>query len=571
MTQCQTINAGKLKLAAEKKEDESILIHIRDVDCVAAEVCYHRNCHMSYTNFSNFEVNDQPPVQLYDESFRIMCDQIVQKKIINDKEVMFMSKLYHEFKKIVSQTEGKDASNYRAFRLKQRLKNRFPQLVFHTPGHRNKSEFVFCEDLSVGSVIEESTITTNEIDDSDSELEDESCTPLKYQNLKDDSRTLFHAALILRKCITECPKFFTHWPPKIAEFSLENARSKIPAKLSNFLAWALNFSDEVIQNDVQIAIPEKDQLKVLSIAQDIIYVASRGNRQTPKALGLGMAVRQMTRSYQLTKILNGFGNAASHSAVLSLDTALAYKQLNSDVVIPNSIVKNTLTTIVWDNIDFREETATGFGTTHMTNGIIIQQQRNSSERPSSSDSAVPIKKSIRSMKQVPQQIEPYYLGKKESPNFYSVASSIDIELSQHQCPLSQSQIIDFSYIACKEIGSKENSLLPGWTGFNCIISEKPARVSRIAYLPVIDAPVTEMSTIKGILTRSSDNDEVRYSVLVFDEAVYSKVQQARWKSEDYMKQFVVRLGDFHACLSYVTAISCRFREAGLQVRFFSFS
>ena len=393
MTQCQTINAGKLKLAAEKKEDESILIHIRDVDCVAAEVCYHRNCYMSYTNFLNFEVNDQPSVQLYDESFRIMCDQIVQKKIINDKEVMFMSKLYHEFKKIVSQTEGKDASNYRAFRLKQRLKNQFPQLVFHTPSHRNKSEFVFCEDLSVGSVIEESTITTNEIDDSDSELEDESCTPLKYQNLKDDSRTLFHAALILRKCITECPKFFTHWPPKIAEFSLENARSKIPAKLSNFLAWALNFSDEVIQNDVQIAIPEKDQLKVLSIAQDIIYVASRGNRQTPKALGLGMAVRQMTRSYQLTKILNGFGNAASHSAVLSLDTALAYKQLNSDVVIPNGIVKNTLTTMVWDNIDFREETATGFGTTHMTNGIIIQQQRNSSERPPSSDSAVPIKKS----------------------------------------------------------------------------------------------------------------------------------------------------------------------------------
>ena len=151
---------------------------------------------MSYTNSLNFKVNDQPPVQLYDESFRIMCDQIFQKKAINDKEVMLMSKLYHKFKKIVSQTEGKDAFNYPAFRLKQRLKNRFSQLVFHTPGYRNKSEFVFCEDLSVGSVIEESTITTNEVDDSDCELEDESCTPLKYQNSKDDSRTLFHAALI---------------------------------------------------------------------------------------------------------------------------------------------------------------------------------------------------------------------------------------------------------------------------------------------------------------------------------------------------------------------------------------
>ena len=70
---------------------------------------------MSYTYFLNFKVDDQPPVELYDESFRIMCDQIAQKKIINDKEVMFMSKLYHEFKKNVSHTEGKDASNYRAF------------------------------------------------------------------------------------------------------------------------------------------------------------------------------------------------------------------------------------------------------------------------------------------------------------------------------------------------------------------------------------------------------------------------------------------------------------------------
>ena len=211
---------------------------------------------------------------------------------------------------------------------------------------------MFFEDLSVGSIIEESTITTNEIDDSDCQLEDESCTPLKYQNSKDDSRTLFHAALLLRKCIIEWPKFFTQWPPKTAEFSLENARSNIPAKLPNFLAWAPNFSDDVIQDDVQIDTPEKDRLKVLSIAQDIIYVASRGNRQKPKALGLGMAVRQMTCSYQLTKILNGFGNAASHSSVLSLDTALAYQQLNSDVGIPNGIVKNTLTTMVWGNIDF---------------------------------------------------------------------------------------------------------------------------------------------------------------------------------------------------------------------------
>ncbi len=96
--------------------------------------------------------------------------------------------------------------------------------------------------------------------------------------------------------------------------------------------------------------------------------------------------------------LNGIENAASHSAILSLDTALAYQQLNTDVIMPNGIVKNTFTTMVRHNIDFREETQTGSGTTHMINAIIIQQQRDLSELHSSSESIVPIKKSIRSMK-----------------------------------------------------------------------------------------------------------------------------------------------------------------------------
>lgn len=42
LTQCETIDAGKLREAAEKKRDKNILIHIRDKDCVAIEVCYHK-------------------------------------------------------------------------------------------------------------------------------------------------------------------------------------------------------------------------------------------------------------------------------------------------------------------------------------------------------------------------------------------------------------------------------------------------------------------------------------------------------------------------------------------------
>jgi len=42
---------GQLLKAAEMKEDTSILVHIRDKDCVSLEVRYHKSCYRQYTRF----------------------------------------------------------------------------------------------------------------------------------------------------------------------------------------------------------------------------------------------------------------------------------------------------------------------------------------------------------------------------------------------------------------------------------------------------------------------------------------------------------------------------------------
>ncbi len=70
---------------------------------------------------------------------------------------------------------------------------------------------------------------------------------------------------------------------------------------------------------------------------------------------------------------------------------------------------------------------------------------------------------------------------------------------------------------------------------------------------MIDASPTKMSTVKEIMRRSENIANklgLRYVSLVFDEAIYSKVQQIRWKEESYMNRFVVRLGDFHMAMSF---------------------
>ena len=52
LTQSQTIDAGKLRMAAEQKKDESILLHTRGKDCVAIEACYHKKCYTKATQIS---------------------------------------------------------------------------------------------------------------------------------------------------------------------------------------------------------------------------------------------------------------------------------------------------------------------------------------------------------------------------------------------------------------------------------------------------------------------------------------------------------------------------------------
>ena len=74
----------------------------------------------------------------------------------------------------------------------------------------------------------------------------------------------------------------------------------------------------------------------------------------------------------------------------------------------------------------------------------------------------------------------------------------------------------------------DESPLPSWTGFNTMLDHKEIQdVSRVGYLPVINALPMEYSTINTILQRSKDIAyilELKYAVLVFDEAVYGKIQ-----------------------------------------------
>lgn len=82
---CETGNT--LKMAAELKEDEDLLIHIRDQDLVSIEVKYHRSCYRSYTRCISVRTKTESKIP-YAKSFSHFCTSIIEQRIINGNEII---------------------------------------------------------------------------------------------------------------------------------------------------------------------------------------------------------------------------------------------------------------------------------------------------------------------------------------------------------------------------------------------------------------------------------------------------------------------------------------------------
>ena len=569
-----TVDAGLLRTAAERKNDERILVQIRDKDCVALEVRYHKVCYSNYTIFLAREAKTTTTcVPMYERSYNVFCKEVVETEIIKGKAIMYMMHLLEKFVVIAKETENVDASKYRSSKLKQRLINSYPQLVFYLPKSRNVSEIVYAENLDTTDLVEEHMFnkaenTDEEFDEGDyigeGEVHDNnSYTETPANSQLNELQVLYNAALILKKKVHEIPKLDLPWPPLASDLTMTNVKKMVPCELFNTLAWICGFSSEPTLNNY-VEIDHKESAKLMSITQDLVNLASNQRNPTPKSIALAMALRQLTGSASVISLLSGLGHCMSYSFVLSHETALAQLNISKDSTVPPGFIGNVPTTLAWDNDDFSEETRSGKGTTHITGGIIIQRDAAVSYELERRES-ISRRKSVLAPS---KDFEPYFLGKRKTVNLNDAMQNYEIGEEHHVEPQNDAKKKDLAFTLCRHLG--KGITLPNWTGFNTKLIYKrdiPTQ-SKIGYLPIIDASPTELSTVKEILNQSekiADKLNLKYMCLVFDEAIYSKVQQIRWKEEGYLSRFIVRLGDFHMAMSYCGAISKLFKDAGLKV------
>ena len=459
MVTSETVDGGKLREAATRKDDQRILRHILGIDCVALEVKYHKRCYEHYTSFLRHAKPKEEIKYKFNKSFESFSSW-VKKEVIENQNIFYMSKLREKFIKTVMETSNEDASHYKTIRLKWRLQERFPQLVFHKRKRRYYSEIVYSEDVNQGSVVERALTEEDDHEDTEHEDERDDANIGTAQKVKNQQRMalrdLYLVALELRENIRKnSASWFNHWPPLASDITGESVRKVVSPLLFNFIAWILGYSDEP-EETKYVDVDEKLSIKVFSICQDLIYNNSKGKTQTPKSLALAMSVRQISGCSGLISILNGLGHCVSLSSTMAYDTALAQLTMNTSDNIPREFVAKEAINLVYDNIDFQEDIKEQ---THVTNGIITQKI--TGENPSTSNRIVKIKKSQRSL-QIPQSDTlPFTFEMKKTLAFHDLdrTTTSSWEMAQK---------LDLAYVLLKMFPLNE-TVLPGWTGFNTIL------------------------------------------------------------------------------------------------------
>ena len=147
-SQCQTLIACQLFEAAQWK-DERLLLQIEDKDLVGLEVCYHCLCYNEYVpNSWQGQIHRMKHLKIK------FCEEVIQKRMIQNNEILFTKSLHRKFINCVQEVEGVDCSKYRSHNLKTRLKSTFPTLVIHRSFTKNTIDFVYSQSLTAKELVQ---------------------------------------------------------------------------------------------------------------------------------------------------------------------------------------------------------------------------------------------------------------------------------------------------------------------------------------------------------------------------------------------------------------------------------
>ena len=278
------------------------------------------------------------------------------------------------------------------------------------------------------------------------------------------------------------------WPPEVES---EAQHAIVPESTMDFLRYLLTG-----YNDPGHA-SQRVQRLLRSFAHDMVYAVTGGQTKPPKHIVLAFTVKSLTGNVELINVLNRLGHSISYSQMEEIDTALCLQKLSladRDVALPANIHPGIFTTLAWDNIDRLEETTSGGGTSHRVNGIAVQAQP-TNPVPARTMPAV-VKAKQRSIDALPPMLPAYNAGQRVGP---SQTNSADVDTEAQTRLARQKNLV---WVMARS-SQQEDQSISSWTGFNIKTRDDVTVIQdNVGYLPTINAPATQMSTVNEVLNQS---------------------------------------------------------------------
>ena len=243
-----------------------------------------------------------------------------------------------------------------------------------------------------------------------------------------EAHLLFHAGLSLRFLVrSRTGLSHTHLNP--AHISTEVAEAIVPDDLYKFFYTVLSPRSPDFQT---VRIHAEDPVlhrHVLSLFQDLLYMASKGQCKTTKHAGIGIAAHQLTQSKDIVTMLNKHGHCISYDEIQRIDASWVEKQSQANAWVPVNMTSGVVTRGAGDN--FNRATETLDGSHHdVVNMVLYQTASNVKETCKGpfqlSDLGTRRPRNISKEKLIPQVLQcPNLGGKQPSPQHLLGKINID--------------------------------------------------------------------------------------------------------------------------------------------------
>ena len=154
--------------------------------------------------------------------------------------------------------------------------------------------------------------------------------------------------------------------------------------------------------------------------------------------------------------------------------------------------------------------------------------------------------------------------KKAEPVFQS---NVDLTLYEpNQVEIKKAEAKDLAWLLARMVNPKDQNV-PGWSGFNeKVLEERNIPVTKVGNLPIINAPAHDYDVLWTVIERCQRMTKQlgqTYTVITFDEQLYSKAKILQWSRSEECENLVIMLGGFHTQLNFAKCIGQHMADSGI--------